>query len=439
MTSQSSGASVRARRVAELARSATAGRVGWGVVDQCISSLTNVVVTVAAARQAGPGEFGAFSLALALYILVLWINRSLASDPFIVRFTSVDDRSQRHAARAMVGTAMVVGAVCGSVLAIAGLLAAPNIRAMLWALATFLPGLLAQDAYRYVLLGSGDTRAAGMNDALWFAVQAGIGAALFATGRASVAGLIVAFGAGATVAACAGARQCAVRPAPTSAPVWLASHRDIAIPFLFELLLVSGVSQVTVLAIALSGEVVAVGELRAAALLLSPLTVLLSGLFLVATPEAVRLRQRSATATLRMSAALAPAAAAATLAWAAVVALVPAGIGEALLGANWAAAHRLLPMTAILTAATAVSLSAVAGLRALQAPRRSLVTRAWSAPVTLILGLAGAKLGNAMGAASGLAAGAAFGATVSWVQLVRVARAEDRTTAAPQTTPSLLL
>ena len=48
-----------------------ARRAGWGVADQALSSLTNFAVGVFVARQLGPTEFGAFSLAFATYLLAL--------------------------------------------------------------------------------------------------------------------------------------------------------------------------------------------------------------------------------------------------------------------------------------------------------------------------------------------------------------------------------
>jgi len=42
-------------------------RAGWGLADQAFSSLTNFAVGLLIARTVGPADFGAFSLAFALY------------------------------------------------------------------------------------------------------------------------------------------------------------------------------------------------------------------------------------------------------------------------------------------------------------------------------------------------------------------------------------
>src|SRR5690349_17381419 len=63
-------------------------RVAWGVVDQGLSSLSNVAVGFLAARALGADAFGSFALAFATYTLVLGASRSLCTDPLSVRFSA---------------------------------------------------------------------------------------------------------------------------------------------------------------------------------------------------------------------------------------------------------------------------------------------------------------------------------------------------------------
>src|SRR5947208_3512481 len=44
-----------------------ARRLGWGIIDQGLSSLTNLVVSLSVARTLGAEQFGAFSLAYVTY------------------------------------------------------------------------------------------------------------------------------------------------------------------------------------------------------------------------------------------------------------------------------------------------------------------------------------------------------------------------------------
>ena len=56
-------------------------RLGWGVADQAVSSLTNFGVSIYVARTLGAVQFGAFSLAYVTYAFALNASRGLATDP----------------------------------------------------------------------------------------------------------------------------------------------------------------------------------------------------------------------------------------------------------------------------------------------------------------------------------------------------------------------
>jgi hypothetical protein len=51
-------------------RSATA-RLGWGIADQAVSSITNLAQGIVVARSLGAADFGAFSLAWVTYSVIL--------------------------------------------------------------------------------------------------------------------------------------------------------------------------------------------------------------------------------------------------------------------------------------------------------------------------------------------------------------------------------
>ena len=64
---------------------ATVRRVGWGVGDQALSSLTNFFMGILVARTVSPDDFGAFSLAFGAYVLALVVSRGLTGEPLVVR------------------------------------------------------------------------------------------------------------------------------------------------------------------------------------------------------------------------------------------------------------------------------------------------------------------------------------------------------------------
>ena len=73
-------------RTFQLLRGRGVNRLGWGVTDQALSSLTNLVMTLSVARTLGCRQFGAFTLAYVTYGFALTASRALSSDPLMVRF-----------------------------------------------------------------------------------------------------------------------------------------------------------------------------------------------------------------------------------------------------------------------------------------------------------------------------------------------------------------
>ena len=50
-------------------------RLGWGVADQAMCSLTNFLLSVYVARSLGAAQFGAFSLAYVTYGFAINVSR----------------------------------------------------------------------------------------------------------------------------------------------------------------------------------------------------------------------------------------------------------------------------------------------------------------------------------------------------------------------------
>src|SRR5450432_1208576 len=88
-------------------------RLGWGVADQAVSSLTNFAVSIFVARSVGLVQFGAFSLAYVTYGFALNASRGLATDPLMVRFSGVEPPVWRRAVASCSGTALTVGVATG--------------------------------------------------------------------------------------------------------------------------------------------------------------------------------------------------------------------------------------------------------------------------------------------------------------------------------------
>lgn len=407
------------RSLAVALRSAAALRAKWGIIDQGISSFTSFAVTAVVAHEVSPKGFGAFSVALATYICLLWAARSIVGEPYVVRWTKSPLPAQNDAARQAVGTAVLLGTLTGTIIVVIGAAFRGPTGAALAAMGGFLPSLLGQDAFRYVMLARGQARGAAANDGLCLVVQALVTATLLASGRANLISLIVAFGVGATAGAMYGVWQTRSVPSPAGWRRWLHRHVDLWLPFLLELLTVNAVPQLSILAIALTGGVVTVGAIRAGLFLFAPLSVLFSGLYLVALPEAVRLRARSDHQLRIFLVCLAVGMAVLDLFWVTGISVLPYDLGRTLLKSNWASARDLRWAIAAFSAAFTTMLAANVGLRALDVARQSMRIRIWAGPLVFLSGIIGVEIGGAQGAAFGLAISSGLSAALAWAILLR--------------------
>ena len=130
-------------------------RLGWGVVDQAVSSLTNFAVSIYVVHALGVVQFGAFSLAYVTYAFALTASRGLATDPLMVRFSGTALPIWKRAVARCTGTAAVVGFAIGACVLTAAILLGGAVRGAFLALGLTLPGLLLQDSWRYSFFALG--------------------------------------------------------------------------------------------------------------------------------------------------------------------------------------------------------------------------------------------------------------------------------------------
>jgi O-antigen/teichoic acid export membrane protein len=396
-----------------------ARRAGWGIADQAFSSLTNFVVGVLVARSVGATEFGAFSLAFATYLLALNVSRSLATEPLGVRFASATPPGWRKATQSATGMASVVGVLAGIVCLVIGWAIGGDHGASFLVLALFMPSLLVQDAWRYAFFAADRGRQAFLNDLVWALALVPLFGSLLAWGDPPTWAFMLAWGAGASVAAAAGMVQTGVLPRPSRTLAWLREQGDLTSRYLVELVAFSASVQLYLYGIGVIAGLAAVGAIRAGQLLLGPLNVLNMGIGMMAVPEASRALQVSLRRLGLTTVVISGVLAAGVVAWGLVVLLLPSRVGEQVLGPAWGPAREVLLPLVIMQALNSANTGAFVGLRALAAVRRSMRARLF-ASVSFISGaLAGAVTGGVVGAAWGLAVAAGVNDLVWWWQLRR--------------------
>lgn len=393
-------------------------RVGWGVADQGISSLSNLLMGVLVARAVSPEAFGGYAVVYTTFAFVLSANRGPSTDPLLVRHSGERTAQWREAIAAATGCALGIGIATGALCVGIGLLLPANLSAGFIALGIGLPGILLQDSWRFGFFSCGRPQLAFLADLLWGVLQAGALIAILATHHLTVFTAVLAFGLTAGAAGVGAAVVGGIAPNPSRIPSWLAQTRSLGARYLVENLSIGLSRQLRITLVGVIAGLAAVGAIRGAEILAGPLTMLAAGVSQVAVPEAKEVLERAPHRLERFCFALGVPQVGLAAAWGAVAfVLVPRGLGTFLLGDNWApASHLLLPMLMV-TVLTVFGSSAMAGVRALGAAPRSLAAQVSNAAVTLVCSVAGAVLGGALGSYWGLTLGTGLGVILWWRQL----------------------
>jgi capsular polysaccharide biosynthesis protein/O-antigen/teichoic acid export membrane protein len=393
-------------------------RLGWGVADQAVSSLTNFAVAIYVVRTLGAVQFGAFSLAYVTYAFALNASRGVATDPLLVRFSGTDLLTWRRAVASCTGTAAAVGLASGACVLVAATVLHGTTRGAFLALGLTLPGLLLQDSWRYSFFALGRGSRAFLNDMVWALALLPALALLRVTGHEDVFWFVLAWGSSAAVAAAVGPFQAQVIPKLSGTRAWLSRHRDLGSRYFAEGTTWSAVSQLRTYGIGLILGLAALGYVQAASTLMGPLTVLFLGMSLVAIPEAARVLRRSPGRLPLFCVLVSGGLAAAALAWGIVLLVaLPKGLGESVLGPIWRQTYPLVLPQALFLIGQGAGVGSGAGLHALGAARRSLRAMVLISAIYLVCSLVGAVAGGIDGTMRGAAAAAWIGALISWWQL----------------------
>jgi O-antigen/teichoic acid export membrane protein len=393
-------------------------RLGWGVADQVVSSVTNFAVSIYVVRTLGAVQFGAFGLAYVTYGFALNASRGLATDPLMVRFSGTDLPTWRRAVMNCTGTAVSVGFVVGAlVLAVAAVLDGAA-RAAFFALGLTLPGLLLQDSWRFSFFAIGRGGHAFLNDTVWAVTLLPALVLLRQTGHADVFWFVFAWGATGAIGAAIGPLQARVTPRLAGVWVWMLRHRDLGPRYLLEGISNSGATQLRSYGISLILGLASLGSVLAVSTLFGPITILYFGMSLITIPEAARVLRRSPRHLPLFCLLVSGGLGVAALIWGIVLlVVVPRGFGDWLLGPIWRPTYPLVVPWMLYVIGMAIGFGVGVGLHALGVARRSLRTAVVSSVLQVVFALAGALAAGAAGTVWGMAVAAWISAVYGWWQL----------------------
>ena len=381
-----------------------AGRAGWSIVDQALSSLSNLLLSVLVARAVGAEDFGAFTVSFAVYSVIVLLSRALLGQPLGIRYADADERGARAAAGASTGAAAVTGIlvaalVCGVALAIGG-----ELGAVLMVMAAFLPGLLVQDVWRLAFFAQGRPQLAALIDGLWSVLLAAGVALLVLGGVHHAAPYVLAWGAAATLAAVVGALRGRAAPQVSGAWAWVRSHWTMTRFLLFEQLLTQGAYQGSLMLIGGVGSLSAVAALRGAQVALGPVAMLSVSAMAFAVPELARRSWLSAAQRLRIALAAGAVLAVLGILWGVLVLVLPDAVGEQVLGDSWSGVRTVLLASLVGQVASLFTSGATYVVYSRGATAAAFGVNATVAVLLVVLGLTGLVLHGAVGAAWGFAA-----------------------------------
>ncbi|MCL9760879.1 hypothetical protein [Frankia sp. AiPa1] len=413
-----------------IAQGSTRSKAVWTLADQAVSSATNAAISFLIAHQVSSIEYGAFGVAYTLFALIIGISRGATCMPLSMFYTAGSATTLRTAASAMTGASLVFGVGVGGALAVIGLGMGGAVGSSLAAMGLVLPGLLLQDAWRYVFFATGRASSAFVNDVAWAVVQLLGILLLMHRGVTAAPPLLLAWGASALVAALLGVVQAGFWPSPSATRAWFAENRTDAIYLAGEFLTVQGALQTSMLLIGVVGSLATIGALQGARTLLGPITVVGVGVVSFALPEFSRRTSMDARARERAAYALTGLVLAIGTAWSLIFLFLPDHYGESLLGDSWPGVKSILGLSILHYLAAAVPVGPSCMVYALGKTKITFRLNVAFAPVLLGLPVLGALIGEARGAVVGFNI-AFWGLAPMWfILLRRVGREHDAEQAA---------
>jgi O-antigen/teichoic acid export membrane protein len=384
-----------------------------GLVDQGMSSLSNVLAVIMVAQSLSASAFGSFSVAYAVLIFFLTLSRSYFATQLTLTATPSVARDQ---ARSALGALLILApALAASVGGFGFLLGGAADLSIIVVVGIAAPLVCLQDALRYAALAVEKPYIALASDTVWAVIMVVPSTRVVQLTGEQVMGVWLAAAALALVVAAA-----LLRIRPDFAKGWrlLGAERHV----------VGNSTMIGSAAVAIASVAIAAatahflgptsaGSLRGASTAMGPLNVLLAFITFNLTSTLLR-RQRSQDLAFCVRVALLVAVAVAV--WSAVVLLLPDVVGRALLGESWPGARSVLPWTCAEYVFLGLGAATVLWLQVRYAARRLLQMRLIFAAVLGSFGICAAIFGSsAQSVAAAIACAVFVNATLSWLVVLR--------------------
>lgn len=382
-------------------------RASWGLADQALTSVGNILLAVVVARSASASELGALGVALSVYVLSLVIARAYCGEPLLLGLANRWESSgiTGGTCSAAAGAAVLLGAGLSIPAAAVGFLFGGSVSGATTVLALMLPFLILQDTYRLWFFSLEQPDKAAALDGLWLALQGLLFYLLVHFKGAGLNSLLLAWGTAAAVSSLLGRVMTAQPVKLRFGRKYLRGHATESRLLAADAMLALGPTQVALILIAAVVSLDVAGVLRAGLIVLGPVSVVAQSVsYSFIQPLRRRIGQRQPIT--RPCAALACIMAGVAALWALVVATTPAWIG-AIVGRGLTTAQPALLPLAVYVIFNAASLGPMLGMRVMLALKSALIVRCSLAPAGVLAPVVGAIVDGASGAGWGCAVGGA--------------------------------
>jgi O-antigen/teichoic acid export membrane protein len=162
------------RNLSRWLRPGSTGRrkaVGWGFVDQGLSSATNFGLSVLAGRLLGPQGLGTVFLAFSVYLIALMLQRSLITEPLLAVTSTLDPDQRAKTAGRGLTMSLVGGMLATALVLVLATVTTGVIGTALFLIVPWLVASMIQDFWRSLLFRDGRGAVATANDAVWLLVM----------------------------------------------------------------------------------------------------------------------------------------------------------------------------------------------------------------------------------------------------------------------------
>lgn len=379
-------------------------RISWTVVDQGLSALTNLLLSVLVARSVSANAFGAFAVAFLVYGLVLGLSRAVIGQPLQISSASATDSEFRGAAGHALGAALIFGAASAVLAAVVGLIVGAQTGGALTALGLWFPALIVQDVCRMAFFTEGRPKRAAAIDSVWAVIVLG---GFSATSAFGIAGDVVVplmlWGFGAAVAAVHGMVLLGVGARLRGAAWWMRSRRHISRYLGLEYLLSMGIAQTGILMVGFAATQAGVGAIRAVQMLLGPTNVVGTAAMIFTTTEVAARPSASARSRSRFASGVSAVLATVIAVYVGVLLVLPDSVGRHLLGETWDGAKTVMVPLCVAAVAAALSAGPAASLYGMGLVRATFFINVVRAALNILLLAIGIWIWGAVGAAWALA------------------------------------